>query len=106
MQKLIVGIVALTLTGCGMKSIDEQTKKSPNSIVGKTTQNVTEFDPKAGANVSDSKVRADVTNPVTAPVMAPAMPVTAGLSLAAAIISGVNRPAASAARPKPPCRGC
>jgi len=70
MQKLIVGIVALTLTGCGMKSIEEQTKKSPNSIVGKTTQNVTEFDPKAGANVSDSKVRADVTNPVTAPVMA------------------------------------
>lgn len=70
MRKLIACTIVLGLAGCGMKSIDEQTKKSPDSIIGKTTQNVTEFDSKAGANVSDSKVRADVTNPVTAPVMA------------------------------------
>ena len=70
MQKLIITVLFLALAGCGMKPLDEQTKKSPDGIVGKTTQVVTEFDPKAEAKVSDSKVHADLTNPITAPVMA------------------------------------
>lgn len=61
-------ILVLTVAGCGMKSIDEQTKKSPNSIIGKTTQNVGAFDPNAGAKVSDSKIHA--TDPITAPTSA------------------------------------
>lgn len=61
-------ILVLTVAGCGMKSIDEQTKKSPNSIIGKTTQNVGAFDPNAGSKVSDSKIHA--TDPITAPTSA------------------------------------
>ena len=70
MKHLTAMITVFVLAGCGMKPLDEQTKKSPDSIIGKTTGVVTEFDPKAGAKVSDSKVRADITNPITAPVMA------------------------------------
>ncbi len=61
-------ILALTVAGCGMKSIDEQTKKSPDSIIGKTTQSVGVYDPNSGSKVSDSKIRA--TDPVTAPLSA------------------------------------
>lgn len=61
-------LAALTLlTGC-MQTIEEQTKKDPNSIIGKKTQDIGEFDPAAGAKVSDSKV--EVTNPITGPVEA------------------------------------
>lgn len=63
MKKLIGIALVLAVIGC-----EDQTKKSPNSIVGKTTQNIGEYDAKAGANVSDSKIRA--TDPITAPVMA------------------------------------
>lgn len=51
-----------------MQSLEEQTKKSPNSIIGKTTQDVGQFDPNAGAKVSDGKIQA--TDPITAPVSA------------------------------------
>lgn len=68
MQNWTAAILALTVTGCGMKSIDEQTKKSPDSIIGKTTQSVGAYDPAAGSTVSDSKIRA--TDPVTAPLSA------------------------------------
>lgn len=60
-------LVLLCLFGC-MESLEKQTQKSPNSILGKTTQNVGEFKPEAGAAVSDSKVR--VSDPITAPVQA------------------------------------
>ena len=63
MKKLIGIALVIAVIGC-----EDQTKKSPNSIVGKTTQNIGEYDAKAGANVSDSKIRA--TDPITAPVMA------------------------------------
>ena len=63
MNKLTVAILILAAAGCGMKSIEEQTKKSPDSIIGKKTQNIGEFDPKAGATVSDSKIHA--TDPIT-----------------------------------------
>ena len=63
MKKLIGIALVVAVIGC-----EDQTKKSPNSIVGKTTQNIGEYDAKAGANVSDSKIRA--TDPITAPVMA------------------------------------
>lgn len=55
----------LCLFGCGdMLKVE----KSKNSIIGKTTQEVGEFDPNAGAKVSDSKVR--VTDPISAPLQA------------------------------------
>ncbi len=63
MTKLTAAILILAAAGCGMKSIEEQTKKSPDSIIGKKTQNIGEFDPKAGATVSDSKIHA--TDPIT-----------------------------------------
>ena len=59
--------VLLLCAGC-MQSLEEQTKKDPNSIIGKKTQNIGEFDPNAGAKVSDSKIHA--TDPITAPVSA------------------------------------
>jgi len=68
MKRWTAAILALTVTGCGMKSIDEQTKKSPDSIIGKTTQSVGAFDPNAGNKVSDSKIQA--SDPVTAPLSA------------------------------------
>ncbi|MFO0918458.1 MAG: hypothetical protein U0872_09105 [Planctomycetaceae bacterium] len=55
-------LILLCLVGC------EEPKKSPNSIIGKTTQNVGEHKPEDGAKVSDSKVR--VSDPVTAPLQA------------------------------------
>ena len=64
MKHVTTAILILTAVGCGMKSLDEQTKKSPDSIIGKKTSNVGEFDPKAGAKVSDSKIQA--TDIVTA----------------------------------------
>lgn len=56
-----------SLAGC-MQALEDQVKKDPNSIIGKTTQDVGQFDPNAGAKVSDSKINA--TDPITAPVSA------------------------------------
>lgn len=53
--------------GC-LENLEKQTQKSPNSIVGKTTQDIGQFDPAAGAKVSDSKIHA--TDPITAPTSA------------------------------------
>ena len=61
-------LIFVTACGCGMKSLEEQTKKSPDSIIGKKTQDIGEFDPKAGAKVSDAKINA--TDPITAPLSA------------------------------------
>ena len=55
------------LSGC-MESLEKQTQKSPNSIIGKTTQDIGQFDPAAGAKISDSKIHA--TDPITAPTSA------------------------------------
>jgi hypothetical protein len=63
MKFLTATVLLVTATGCGMKSLDEQTKKSPDSIIGKKTTEIGQFDPKAGAKVSDSKIHA--TDPVT-----------------------------------------
>ncbi len=57
----------LFLCGC-MDSLDKQTRKSPNSIVGKTTQDIGQYDPNAGQKVSDSTIHA--TDPITAPTSA------------------------------------
>lgn len=58
----------LVVTGCGTKPLEKQVEKSPDSIIGKTTQSVGVYDPNAGAKVSDSKIQA--TDPVTAPLAA------------------------------------
>ena len=60
-------LVLLCLFGC-MDSLDKQVQKSPNSIIGKTTQDVGEIKPEAGATVSDSKI--EITDPVTGPLQA------------------------------------
>lgn len=63
------GLIALVVVTAGcMDSLEKQTAKSPNNIVGKTTQNIGEFDPNAGAKVSDGKV--EITNPITGPLEA------------------------------------
>lgn len=64
---LVIGLLVPTCAGC-LSALEEQTKKDPNSIIGKKTQNIGEFDPSAGAVVSDSKITD--TNPITAPVSA------------------------------------
>jgi hypothetical protein len=46
-------------TGC-MESLGKQVKKDPNSIIGKKTDDIKEFDPNAAKQVvSDSKVKVD-----------------------------------------------
>ena len=51
------------LCGCS-ESLEKQTQKSKTSIIGKTTQEIGQFDPNAGLTVSDSKIQA--TDPLTA----------------------------------------
>ncbi len=58
MKYLTIAILMLAAAGCGMKPLDEQTKKSPDSIIGKKTTAVGVYDPNAGAKVSDSKIQA------------------------------------------------
>ena len=60
-------VLAVTAVGC-MESLEKQTQKDPNSIINKTTRDIGQFDPAAGAQVSDSKVQ--VTNPITGPLQA------------------------------------
>lgn len=67
MRGYMFGLMLILLGGC-MKPLDQQVQKDPNSIIGKKTQDITAFDPNAGAVVSDSKV--NVTNPITGPLEA------------------------------------
>jgi hypothetical protein len=64
---LVAGGVMTAGAGC-MDSISEQTKKDPNVIIGKKTDDIGEFDPKAKREVSDSKVRVD--DPILYPLQA------------------------------------
>ena len=66
-RSMISLAVILTICGC-TKSLEDQTKKSENSIIGKTTQDIGKFDPAADNKISDSKVR--ITDPVTGPLQA------------------------------------
>ena len=68
LTRYAICLIFATACGCGMKSLEEQTQKSPDSIIGKKTQDIGEFDPKAGAKVSDGKINA--TDPITAPLSA------------------------------------
>jgi hypothetical protein len=61
-QSLICVILVSGLCGC-LENLEKQTQKSPNSIIGKTTTDIGQFDPNAGAKVSDSKIHA--TDPIT-----------------------------------------
>lgn len=63
MKHLSILLLLLVVCGC-----EDQTKKSPNSIIGKKTTDIGEFDPNATAKVSDSKINA--TDPITAPTSA------------------------------------
>lgn len=59
---------SLLLVGCTDLFEQASGDGEKESILGKKTQDIGKFDPKAGKAVSDSKVRA--TNPVTAPLEA------------------------------------
>jgi hypothetical protein len=61
------GLSVALLCGC-MDSLENQTKKDPNSIIGKTTDKIEKFDPNAKQQVSDSKVRAN--DPILYPLQA------------------------------------
>jgi hypothetical protein len=52
------GLSVALVCGC-MDSLANQGKKSPNSIIGKKTDDIGKFDPNAKQEVSDSKVKAD-----------------------------------------------
>ena len=68
MPRTVISLsIALFLCGC-MQSLEDQTKKSENSIIGKKTQDVGKFDPKADNKVSDSKVH--ISDPITGPLQA------------------------------------
>jgi hypothetical protein len=63
MRLTLCGLIFVTgLCGC-LDSLEKQTQKSPNSIIGKKTTDIGQFDPNAGAVVSDSKIHA--TDPIT-----------------------------------------
>jgi alpha-beta hydrolase superfamily lysophospholipase len=85
MKSRIPLILILAAVGCGMKPLEEQTKKSPNSPIGKETQAITEFDPNAGAKVSTPKIQ--TTDPISAPVstLSYALDRTAKLKIEAAV---------------------
>jgi hypothetical protein len=69
MTRRAVCLILATVTACGCgQSLEDQTKKSPNSIIGKKTQEVGQFDPNANAKVSNSKIEA--SDPITAPTSA------------------------------------
>lgn len=67
-HRAFVAAICVALTAGCMESLEEQTKKSPNSIIGKTTQDIGEYDPNAGNKVQSGKV--NITNPVTGPLQA------------------------------------
>jgi hypothetical protein len=60
-------LVSICLLGC-MESLDKQVQKSPDSNIHKKTQDIGEFKPEAGAQVSDSKVV--ISDPFLGPVQA------------------------------------
>ena len=68
MTRCAICLFLVTACGCGMQSLEDQTKKSPNSIIGKTTSDIGQYDPNANAKVSNSKI--DATDPITAPTSA------------------------------------
>jgi hypothetical protein len=67
-SRFMAGVLTIMLLAGCMDSLGDQAKKDPNSIIGKKTDKIGEFDPKAKQEVSDSKVRAD--DPILAPLQA------------------------------------
>ncbi|HEV8001687.1 MAG TPA: hypothetical protein VGP63_17510 [Planctomycetaceae bacterium] len=68
LSSAVVGSLALGLLAGCMDSLAKQVKKDPNSIIGKKTDDIKEFDPKAKQVVSDSKVH--ITDPILGPLEA------------------------------------
>ncbi len=63
-----IGALTIALAGGCVDSLANQAKKDPNSIIGKKTDKIEKFDPKAKQEVSDSKVKAD--DPILYPLQA------------------------------------
>ena len=74
MCRFLFAFVLLVPVGCAPGTpvinaeADEDEDEDNGSIIGKKTQDIGEFDPDAGREVSDSKIRA--TNPITGPLEA------------------------------------
>lgn len=64
---IVFSFAALLVVGC-LSKIEDQTKKSPKSIIGKTTQDIGKHDPNAEQEVSNQKIEA--SDPITAPLIA------------------------------------
>ena len=62
MTRAIPLLISLAVLGCSEPPAGGNAPKSGGSILKKTTQDIGEFDPNAGAEVSNSKVK--VTNPL------------------------------------------
>lgn len=66
---IVAGAVCLSGVFCGcVDSLANQAKKDPNSIIGKKTDKIEEFNANKPQQVSDSKVRVD--DPVLYPLQA------------------------------------
>ena len=65
---LVVGGLAIALLAGCSDWLADQGKKDPNSIIGRKTDKIEKFDPKAKQEVSDSKVRVD--DPILGPMQA------------------------------------
>lgn len=58
MRSVSAVVLLMACAGC-WSALEKQVQKDPKSIIGKTTQEVGEFDPNKKQVVSDSKVKAD-----------------------------------------------
>jgi hypothetical protein len=59
MQRFLWAVVLVVACGGCWDALEKQVQKDPKSIIGKTTQEVGEFDPNKKQVVSDSKVKVD-----------------------------------------------
>ena len=66
MPKVLLALVLSCLVGGCMKPLEEQVKKSPNSIMNKKTRDIGKFDPATMTELET--VDSPATNPVTAPL--------------------------------------
>jgi hypothetical protein len=68
----VIGVTAFLVAGC-MESLEKQTAKSKDGIVGKKTQDIGKFDPNARQQVSDSKINASMPGTAAVGAYGPTM---------------------------------
>jgi len=66
-KRAVIGMLGLVLLSGCMESLDKQVEKSPDSIIGKKTQEIGKLDKNApGQQVMPDKPEVKVSNPITA----------------------------------------